>query len=1057
MSFLDSFFRVEVEYDEINRMYTVSGPLRLGPAYSKYNNFSKNAFTVAESSKCVFHEVFLPEVIAWFSWLLNHNSVNANVTLLGRAITELFALEKKQVETSTKYDLDLNIAKAVMDKDLLPYWIPVFEGYGEYKRRTHNRGLLIAAAAGSGKMSRNTSLVRVPGGWKQIGKLRVGNLVMAPDGTYTKVVGVFPQGKKQLYRITFSDGRTHECGWEHLWEVNIDRVPFKYLYYAGFDTFKNTHILTTGQLVELLEIRKKMGADWRFYIRLTEPEKNHPRSYFIHPYILGCILGDGNITSGSISLTISSDEVIERIRQLLPYPYVLTKTESKERMATYRIVNSENNKYNGYIAELRRLNLMGKNSLEKFIPEDYLNGSYEQRLELIRGLMDTDGCVGKNGNISYGTSSQQLAKDAALLFRSMGDMVYTGKYVPLYTYKGEKLKGNNSYSLFIRTRNPKLYFTRPGRADRAKETNQYSYGLKLRIENIEKIDIDYATCIAVSHPSKLYVAEDYVVTHNTSSSLAIAEMLMAKKILVISPNNAVYKVWVKSIAGYGNEKSEYKNPKNNKVWTISDMGSYKDERFIIVNYEALDKLLPMINKIAGKDTVVIIDESHNFADQKSKRTNLLIDILDKSMSQNVLLLSGTPIKSYSTEIINIARMVNTDIRGDIFVRLSNIYRNTPNYLKDILITRFQNLSFTIEKKELALDPVIKTYVPVTLKNGDDYTLDKIRNDMKVYINDRISFIEKHRDSYNKAYAIYIEQILKAGWEKKSKYTYQEYRKLFDEIQMAANRNMLRLYTTQIALCNRIEKEMAQFLPPISRDDWHETKTILKYPMLKIQGECLGKIVMGARVKCHMDIAKELDYLDILSNTVKKTIIFSNYIEVCEQAKQAVSMLKLNPVTVYGENTKNLTKEVDIFSKDKKRNPLITTYKSLSTAVPLTVANVVIAIDLPFRMYIFEQAISRVWRNGQDTQVLVYIPTLDTGSKDNINQRNFDIISFFNQAVEEMTGFKSSLDIDETVKSIAAQPFINLENLSVATDILYSDFNYTAYLDTSITNRMIKWR
>ena len=694
MSFLDSFFRVEVEYDEINRMYTVSGPLRLGPAYSKYNNFSKNAFTVAESSRCVFHEVFLPEVIAWFSWLLNHNSVNANVTLLGKAITELFALEKKQVETSKKYDLDLNVAKAVMDKDLLPYWIPVFEGYGEYKRRTHNRGLLLFAAAGSSK---------------------------------------------------------------------------------------------------------------------------------------------------------------------------------------------------------------------------------------------------------------------------------------------------------------------------------------------------------------------------TSSSLAIAEMLKANKILVISPNNAVYKVWVKSIVGYGNEKSEYKNPKNNKVWTISDMGSYKDERFIIVNYEALDKLLPMINKIAGKDTVVIIDESHNFADQKSKRTNLLIDILDKSMSQNVLLLSGTPIKSYSTEIINIARMVNTDIRGDIFVRLSNIYRNTPNYLKDILITRFQNLSFTIEKKELALDPVIKTYVPVTLKNGDDYTLDKIRNDMKVYINDRISFIEKHRDSYNKAYDIYIEQILKAGWEKKSKYTYKEYRKLFDEIQMAANRNMLRLYTTQIALCNRIEKEMAQFLPPISRDDWHETKTILKYPMLKIQGECLGKIVMGARVKCHMDIAKELDYLDILSNTVKKTIIFSNYIEVCEQAKQAVSMLKLNPVTVYGENTKNLTKEVDVFSKDKKRNPLITTYKSLSTAVPLTVANVVIAMDLPFRMYIFEQAISRVWRNGQDTQVLVYIPTLDTGSKDNINQRNFDIISFFNQAVEEMTGFKSSLDIDETVKSIAAQPFINLENLSVATDILYSDFNYTAYLDTSITNRMIKWR
>ena len=72
-------------------------------------------------------------------------------------------------------------------------------------------------------------------------------------------------------------------------------------------------------------------------------------------------------------------------------------------------------------------------------------------------------------------------------------------------------------------------------------------------------------------------------------------------------------------------------------------------------------------------------------------------------------------------------------------------------------------------------------------------------------------------------------------------------------------------------------------------------------------------------------------------------------------------------------------------------------------------------------------------------------------------RNFDIISFFNQAVEEMTGFKSSLDIDETVKSIAAQPFINLENLSVATDILYNDFNYVSYVDNTITHRMITWR
>ena len=104
----------------------------------------------------------------------------------------------------------------------------------------------------------------------------------------------------------------------------------------------------------------------------------------------------------------------------------------------------------------------------------------------------------------------------------------------------------------------------------------------------------------------------------------------------------------------------------------------------------------------------------------------------------------------------------------------------------------------------------------------------------------------------------------------------------------------------------------------------------------------------------------------------------------------------------------------MFVNKKDINPLVTTFKSLSTGVPLVIANVIIVLDLPFRMYVYEQAIARAWRLGQDQQVYVYIPKLDTGEAPNINSRNIDIIQFFKEEVENITGQKMSISLDATV-------------------------------------------
>jgi hypothetical protein len=149
--------------------------------------------------------------------------------------------------------------------------------------------------------------------------------------------------------------------------------------------------------------------------------------------------------------------------------------------------------------------------------------------------MDTDGCVSKDGNLSYSTSSLQLAEDIQYLVRSLGGLAKIRSKIPFYTHKGERKQGNVNYIINIRMKNPLSIITRPEkRAERLKETNQYSDTLKLRIVSIESIGYEDATCIAVDHPSRLYVVENYIVTHNTLIGLATVAERKKRTVVLLS-------------------------------------------------------------------------------------------------------------------------------------------------------------------------------------------------------------------------------------------------------------------------------------------------------------------------------------------------------------------------------------------------------------------------------------------------------------------------------------------------------------------------------------------
>src|SRR5471030_1296532 len=165
--------------------------------------------------------------------------------------------------------------------------------------------------------------------------------------------------------------------------------------------------------------------------------------------------------------------------------------------------------------------MWGLHSPDKFIPQLYRNACRSARLDLLQGLLDTDGWVEKFGAIRFCTVSCRLARDVQDLVRSLGGWCTIGRKIPQYSYKGEQKKGRLAYVLNIHHPEPQTLFRLPEKRNRLPE--RYERSSKLVTISVVASRTVPTQCISVSHPSHLYVTDDYVVTHNTALSLNIAE------------------------------------------------------------------------------------------------------------------------------------------------------------------------------------------------------------------------------------------------------------------------------------------------------------------------------------------------------------------------------------------------------------------------------------------------------------------------------------------------------------------------------------------------------
>lgn len=471
----------------------------------------------------------------------------------------------------------------------------------------------------------------------------------------------------------------------------------------------------------------------------------------------------------------------------------------------------------------------------------------------------------------------------------------------------------------------------------------------------------------------------------TFTSLFLGEALHKKHFVIISPLTAVQTTWVPEI------ENVFLNKKN--IWSpIQDPSKInKNTDCVVVNYDGLSKVIPYILKeFKGEDTIVIIDEFHNFKDIKSLRTETLVNFVSAFKCTDVLPMSGTPIKALGIETIPIFRVLDPWCTPRIVDKLKEMMRYTK-IMNDLLRNRIGAMMYRKTKEEvLDLPPKHESDILVKIANGDRYTLDNVKKLVVEFTSERRAFYKenykKYMETYEKCLHVF-EKTLKTKLEQNEYKTYLKYVALiqkhgsgWDMIEFIKHTN---IYEKNVIL---------PALPANMRASFRDSKSVVKYVELKILGEVLGGLLNQLRTEMSADmIGKEV--IDIILNADKKTILFSSYREAITIAESVCKKNGLKPLVITGDNTNEAKAILEVFKNDDETNPLIASTKTMSTAHTILIANTVIFLNVPFRSVDYDQASDRVYRIGQDTDVYIYRLLLDTGNQPNLSTRMHDIIAW----------------------------------------------------------------
>ena len=371
-----------------------------------------------------------------------------------------------------------------------------------------NRLGIYVGLAGTGKAMPKDTLIPTPDGEKLLGEIKVGDFVFDRKGHPTKVLGVYDRGVRRCFELTFSDGRKTRCCDEHIWPCYTSK--------------KNLKNLTLQEMMEKgIRISAKSGARFRMPINgcVEFSEKELP----VHPYILGVFLGEGCCKERYLTLSSNDLPVVEKVAKILN----ATAEKLSENNYSWRFMKGgkaiTTKEVFGDIASW-----VMRGSNEKSIPAYYLHGSSDQRIALLQGLFDTDGSVSSksNGLASFSTTSSELYAGVSYLLRSLGLSASTSSKA---VCRGRvKQNGTCSTDYVVRTHlKPDQFdvcFSLPRQIEKLKSVfgafkRPSKCTERVALTDVREIEPCDQVCILVDNPEHLFLANDFLVTHNTHRAI----------------------------------------------------------------------------------------------------------------------------------------------------------------------------------------------------------------------------------------------------------------------------------------------------------------------------------------------------------------------------------------------------------------------------------------------------------------------------------------------------------------------------------------------------------
>jgi hypothetical protein len=407
----------------------------------------------------------------------NLKKANTSIEFTQEQILEFMRCKDDPVYFAKNYVKIVTLDHGLMPFDLYPFQEKLVKRFHE------NRFNICKMPRQTGKALALDTPIPTPTGWTTMEDVKIGDNILSPSGNNVSVtMKTETMYNHNCYKLYFDNGEEIIADADHLWEVDSS------YWRTGKKVIKSQEIY--DRYKSKAQNKRGKGVQGPLYIEKSKPINFIKNLLDIDPYLLGVWLGDGYSSDGRI-IAHKDDYTFYKKRIDVEY--------EREDGNCIRF------KVKDFISKLKSYNLL-KN---KHIPQNYLRSSYEDRLELLRGLMDTDGSVTKNTrSFEFYQKNYDLILQVVELLSTLGIKS---------NIRHRKIKGNYYHTISFTTEEQvfnlqrKLNNVDSQRSTRIQESRHY-------IHKIEKVDSVPVACIRVDSEDHLFLCgKTFIPTHNSTT------------------------------------------------------------------------------------------------------------------------------------------------------------------------------------------------------------------------------------------------------------------------------------------------------------------------------------------------------------------------------------------------------------------------------------------------------------------------------------------------------------------------------------------------------------